>query len=87
MGNFLLGSDTEKCAGEAINEIIRVHDIDYERLWGSFNTTDKKLLIGMSESGLTPLSEAFYRKYNLGAPSTVLQQSETNYEKRLHYQN
>jgi len=68
---FSLKSDTEKCAGEAINEIIRVHDMDYERLWGSFNTTDKKLLIGMSESGLTPLSEAFYRKYNLGASSTV----------------
>lgn len=58
-------------ARQAINEIIQLHDMDYERLWGTFNNTDKKLLIGMSESGLTPLSEAFYRKYNMGAPSTV----------------
>ena len=34
----------------AIDEIIKIHDMDYERLWGTFNNTDKKLLIGMSES-------------------------------------
>ncbi len=64
-------SDSENYTEQAINEIIRMHDMDYERLWGTFNKTDKKLMIGISESGLTPLSEAFYRKYGLGAPSTV----------------
>jgi len=55
----------------AVDEILRNHDMDYERLWATFNNTDKKLLIGIAESGLTPLSEAFYRKYEIGAPSTV----------------
>jgi len=56
---------------QAIGETIRMHDMDYERLWGTFNRTDKKLMIGMSESGLTPLSEAFYRKFEIGASSTA----------------
>jgi len=69
----ILNSDpkTDNAVNQAINKIIQIHDIDYERLWGTFNNTDKKLLIGMSESGLTPLSEAFYRKYDIGAASTV----------------
>jgi len=58
--------------GQAIDELITVHDIDYERIWNGFNKTDKKLLIGLSISDLTPLlSEAFYRKYDIGAPSTA----------------
>ena len=56
---------------EGILNIIKSHDIDYERLWGSFNNTDKKLLIGLAESGFSPLSDAFIRKYDLGASSTV----------------
>jgi len=55
----------------AIQDIARVHDMDYERLWSGFNRTDRKLLIGLSVSGLMPTSEAFYRTYDLGAPSTV----------------
>lgn len=56
---------------QAAEEIIRLHDMDYERLWGVFNRTDRKLLIGMAESDLAPMSENFYRKFDLGAPSTV----------------
>ncbi|MBN1184046.1 MAG: ATP-binding protein [Bacteroidales bacterium] len=56
---------------QAINELIRMHDMDYEILWNTFNRTDKKVLIGLSLSGLTPLMEAFFRKYNIGAPSTA----------------
>jgi AAA+ ATPase superfamily predicted ATPase len=56
---------------EAISALVRVHDMDYEQIWNSFNKTDKKLLIGLSLSDLTPLSEAFYRKYDIGSPSTV----------------
>ena len=62
---------TDNPVSQAILAILKIHDMDYERLWGSFNNTDKKLLIGLSESGLSPLSESFYRKYDLGASSTV----------------
>ena len=56
---------------QAIDELVRIHDMDYERIWNAFNKTDKKLLIGLTISNQTPLSEAFYRKFDLGAPSTV----------------
>ncbi len=57
--------------GHAVSLLISMHDMDYEQMWKTFNKTDKKLLIGLSLSDLTPLSEAFYRKYNIGAPSTA----------------
>jgi AAA+ ATPase superfamily predicted ATPase len=56
---------------QAIDDLIRVHDNDYEKIWNGFNKTDKKLLIGLSISDLTPLSEAFYRTFDIGAPSTA----------------
>lgn len=56
---------------DSIAGILQMHDLDYERLWGTFRNTDKKLLIGMADSELSPLSEGFIRKYNLGATSTV----------------
>lgn len=56
---------------QAIEDLVRIHDMDYERIWNAFNNTDKKLLIGLTISNQTPLSEAFYRKFDLGAPSTV----------------
>ena len=56
---------------QAIDELILMHDMDYEILWNTFNRTDKKVLIGLSLSGLTPLMEAFFRKYNIGASSTA----------------
>ncbi len=64
-------SNKQNCTELAVDKIIQIHDMDFERLWSTFNKTDKKLLIGMAESGLTPLSEAFYRKFNIGAPSTA----------------
>jgi uncharacterized protein len=63
--------DLEKIVPSAIDEIVRIHDIDYERLWTGFNKTDRKLLIGMAECNISPLSEAFYRKYDLNTSSTV----------------
>jgi len=56
---------------EATNELIAMHEMDYERIWMVLNRTDKKLIIGLSSSGLAPLSEAFYRKYDIGASSTA----------------
>lgn len=55
----------------AVKGIINVHDMNFEKLWNTFNNTDKKLLIGLTESEISPLSENFYRKYNIGTPSTV----------------
>lgn len=52
-------------------EIILSHDNDYERLWNTFNRTDMMILIGMSESGVSPLSEEFTRLNGTGATSTV----------------
>lgn len=56
---------------DAIREIIHMHELDYERIWNNFNKTDKKMLIGLSFSELSPLSEAFYRRFDIGAPSTA----------------
>jgi AAA+ ATPase superfamily predicted ATPase len=56
---------------EAVKEIIKHHDMDYERLWNTMNRTDMKNLIGMSLSGITPLSLEFSKKYFTGASSTV----------------
>jgi len=56
---------------EAIQELIRTHDMDYERIWMNFNKSDKKMLIGLSFSDLSPLSEMFLREFDLGASSTA----------------
>ena len=55
----------------AISEMTRIHDIDYERLWNSFNKTDKKIMIGLSLSEESLLSDTFKRKYHISATSTV----------------
>ena len=55
----------------AVEEIIRYHDMDYERLWNTINRTDMKILIGMSLSESTPLSSEFSKKYFAGASSTI----------------
>lgn len=56
---------------EAVEELIRYHDIDYERLWNTLNRTDMKILIGMTFSSSSPLSEDFSRRYDPGPVSTV----------------
>lgn len=61
----------DKIIEMAIEELIHMHDLDYEKIWYRFNITDKKLLIGMSGSSLPPLSDEFTRKYDLGASSTA----------------
>ena len=56
---------------QAIEELVSIHDMDYERLWNTFNQTDKKVLIGLSLKELSPLTEAFQRKYSITAASTT----------------
>ncbi|MGC9471729.1 MAG: AAA family ATPase [Bacteroidales bacterium] len=55
----------------AADGIIRNHDNDYERLWHTFNRTDRLVLTGMALSTLSPLSEEFRGQFGAGAPSTV----------------
>lgn len=55
----------------AFSDLIKMHDIDYERLWNSMNKTDQKLLIGLAASSSAPMSEMFLRNYGLGATSTA----------------
>ncbi len=55
----------------AVDELMRHHDIDYERLWNTINRTDMKVLIGMSISESSPLSEEFSKQNDTGASSTV----------------
>lgn len=55
----------------AVDEIMRYHDIDYERLWNTLNRTDMQILIGMSLSESSPLSEEFSKQHDMRASSTV----------------
>ena len=56
---------------ETESEIVKHHDIDYERLWNTLNRTDMKILIGMSFSESPPLSIEFVQTFNIGAMSTA----------------
>lgn len=40
--------------GEAISKIVRVHDLDFERLWLNFNRTDRFIMRNLSK-GINPL--------------------------------
>lgn len=54
----------------AIFETIQIHDLDFERLWNTFNNTDKRTLTTLAQQAETlasPLSKAA----NLGPASTV----------------
>jgi hypothetical protein len=63
--------DTPDIVSDAVGELIMMHDMDYERIWLNFNKTDRKMLLGLSLSELQPLSDAFNRKWDIGAPSTA----------------
>lgn len=55
----------------AINSLIQIHDMDYERLWYTQNQTDRKVLIALSQFEQNILTENFNRKYGITATSTV----------------
>lgn len=56
---------------KAVSELVMMHDMDYERIWTSFNRTDRKLLIGLSLSESSPLSVTFGQTWDIGATSTI----------------
>lgn len=56
---------------EAVNMILRNHDRDFERLWGSLNNTDKKVLIGLGTTEMLPTSSEFLLSTGVNSTSTV----------------
>ena len=46
---------------KGVEEIIRIHDMDFERLWNTLNRTQMKILIGMTQTDISPLSAEFLR--------------------------
>lgn len=44
----------EGVVDEAIKKIVRTHDLDFERLWLSFNRTDRSIMLSLSK-GISPL--------------------------------
>ncbi|MCD6355467.1 MAG: ATP-binding protein [Prolixibacteraceae bacterium] len=56
---------------EAIDETILIHDFDYERLWLTFNSTDKKTLIGLISKKSLLLSAESATMMNIRASSTI----------------
>ena len=44
----------EGVVGDAISNIVRTHDLDFERLWLNFNRTDRSIMMSLSK-GVNPL--------------------------------
>jgi AAA+ ATPase superfamily predicted ATPase len=61
----------ENAVVDAVSDLIRMHDMDYERIWLSFNSTDRKVLLGLSLSDQQPLTDIFLRMWDLRAASTA----------------
>ncbi|MCU0378625.1 MAG: ATP-binding protein [Bacteroidales bacterium] len=62
---------SKNAVDDAVNELVMMHEMDYERIWLSFNSTDRKVLLGLSISEQQPLTTDFMRMWNLNASSTV----------------
>ncbi len=69
--NFAENLPVEKQVSGAIDYLIKIHDMDYERLWNTLNQTDKKVMIALSQNERNILTENFARKYSFKAISTV----------------
>jgi len=67
----VLTTDEHVKVQSAIDQILMVHNLDYDRIWGSLNRTDMQLLIGLACSDKLPLSEEFSRLFKTGSTSTT----------------
>ena len=65
------GQTSEGVVDEAVKELIQYHDADYERLWNTLISTDRKILIGMAMSDDSPLSNAFTLHNQISSNSTI----------------
>jgi hypothetical protein len=76
--------EAEKVVDLAITETIQTHDFDFERLWSTFNFTDKKILISLASPGINltgvmsknaiklPTSTVFSSLKRLGQQGTIV---------------
>ncbi|MCI0473815.1 MAG: ATP-binding protein, partial [Ignavibacteria bacterium] len=55
----------------AIDRIIKAHDNDYERLWGTLNITDMKIMLGICAEEKSLTSAEFLTAYNTDSASTI----------------
>jgi len=65
------GHNPNTAVDEAVKELVQYHDADYERLWNTMNSTDRKILIGLALSDDGPLSKAFAQDYLIDSQSTI----------------
>jgi uncharacterized protein len=56
---------------QALSDLGRTHDMDYERLWNTINRTDRKILTGLAASDHPPLSSAFCLENQIESTSTA----------------
>ncbi len=62
---------TDTLVESAIIELTEIHDIDYERLWVTFNRTDRKVLIGLNQKLGSPTSTVFLQTLGIESSSTA----------------
>lgn len=65
------GRYSETLVETASTELTQVHDMDYDRLWNTFNKTDKKVLIGLTMHLGSPSSLPFLQSIGIDSPSTA----------------
>ncbi len=63
---------TDDAVACALEEILKIHDLDFERLWETFNTTDKKILLALSLDYQQPYSSDFLALTEIASTSTIL---------------
>jgi len=57
--DFLKKERSADIVEKGVEEIICIHDMDFERLWNTLNRTEMKILIGMTQTNVSPLSSGF----------------------------
>lgn len=52
-----LGSESEHAAEKAIDELVHSHDLDFERLWMTFNRTDRRIIQILAKGNTSPYAD------------------------------
>lgn len=63
--------DSDGVVKHAVDTLVSLHDMDYDRMWASYNNTDRKVLTGLAKGNTHLLSKEFLVNYELSAASTV----------------
>jgi len=56
---------------QALNQLIRDQDHGYERLWGTLNTTNRMIMIGLAQTDAAPMSREFSQIVGVLPASTI----------------